>query len=126
MGNQVCKENTDLQSWDTDLKAPAEENAKYSLTAGGGSSIDDSLKQLTRDFSQSITKTVQEILALKDDATKGKGSSTKKKKNEERVNMLADECMKNSSNMLDFLSEMEKFLTLARDSYSYITTLIEK
>ncbi|KAL6218809.1 hypothetical protein ACLB2K_012018 [Fragaria x ananassa] len=75
--------------------------------------------------SRSNTKTVRAILAFKEDATKGKGSS-KKKKNEERVNMMADEYMKNSSNMLDFLSEMEKFLTLARNSHSYITTVIEK
>ncbi|XP_040364403.1 UPF0496 protein At5g66675-like [Rosa chinensis] len=121
---EVCKKNADLQSWDTDLKTHAEEILK-TFKGKGGLSI-DSWKPFTLYAWYSNKKIVQAILEFKEDITKGKGISKKKKRNEERVNILADKYIKNSSNMLDFLSEMENFLMLVHNSHSNIATVIQK
>lgn len=110
---EVCEQHLDMQSWDPCLKNLAEEILK-SLKDGKGISI-DSLKPLITYASEMNRMVVKEFFQLRETTGMIK-----------IADILGDEYMKMSADMLDFLNEMENFLMVSRKSHRYVAYMIQQ
>ncbi|KAK9942394.1 hypothetical protein M0R45_008063 [Rubus argutus] len=122
---EACEHNSDMKSWNKDVKTIAEK-ALISHEGGEGLSI-HSLKPFTEYVLHSNKTVVDGLSTFKERIMKEEGvSKVTKEAHEEMVDSLGDQYIKMSSHMMDFLYEMEKFLTHARDSHEYVARVIQQ
>ncbi|KAK9942507.1 hypothetical protein M0R45_008169 [Rubus argutus] len=120
---EACEHNSDMKSWKKDVKTLAEKALK-SHEGGEGLSI-HSLKPFT-EYVLHSNKTVVDGLSTFKERIMKESSKVTKEAHEEMVDSLGDQYIKMSSHMRDFLYEMERFLTHARDSHEYVARVIQQ
>ncbi|PQQ20907.1 UPF0496 protein [Prunus yedoensis var. nudiflora] len=125
-----CKHDEDMQSFDTNLKARTTE--LISSLASSGAISTEYLKDVVNYVTVWNQTTVDSILQLEKDiraegkkGVKGKQSKKSKRKNS-RFQTVVDKYEDSSQEMLDLLSELDKFVKSACNSHSSIETVVQE